>query len=152
MDRHSNKSTLAPPNPREWERLAERSRTSNLRSVPIEPARAPVKSIRCRLSPHEIDDLVARYTAGASLRSLSLGYGVSRSGIRPLLRAEGLTLRVQGMTPDEAESAVRFFESGLTIRQIVEQIGYSCGTIRTMLYENGVVLRPSPVGKRGTSE
>lgn len=147
MGRHSNKSTLAPPNHRELERLAQQSRTVKQQPLLIEPTRIPTKSLRRRLSPHEIEHLVARYIAGTSLRSLSTEYGVSRSGLRHLLRNEGVTLREYGITPEEAENAERLYESGLTIRQVAERVGSSFGTIRTTLHERGVVMRPKGVKK-----
>ena len=141
VDRHSNKSTLEPSSPQELMQLAQQIRTSNPQPLPIEPARAPTKSLRRRFSPQEIEDLVARYNAGAAIRALSLEYGVSRSGLRQLLQAEGVTLRVQGIMPEDAEKAVRLYETGLTIRQVVDLVGYSYGTIRSALHENGVAMR-----------
>lgn len=140
---HSNKSLLAPPSPRELEQLAQQSRTTPLQTLAIEPARVPVKSLRRRLSPHEIKVLVGRYNTGTSLRALSLEYGVSRSGLRHFLQGEGVTLREYGITPEGAENAVRLYESGLTIRQVAGRVGYSYGTIRTILHKRSVAMRAS---------
>lgn len=76
------------------------------------------------------------------MRALSREYGVSRSGLRHLLRGEGVALREQGITAEDADKAVRLYESGLTIRRVVERVGYSYGTIQRMLNEKGVVMRP----------
>ena len=54
-------------------------------------------------------------------------------------------MRVQGITPEDVEEAVRLYKTGFTIRQVVEQIGYSYGTIRTILHESGVVMRPTGI-------
>lgn len=91
---------------------------------------------------------MARYTAGEAIRTLSREYGVSRSGLCQLLRLKGVALREPGITPEDAEIAVRLYESGLTIRQVVENVGYSIGTIQRMLNEKGVVLRAGRRGKR----
>jgi lambda repressor-like predicted transcriptional regulator len=152
VDRNSNKSALAPPSPRELERLAQQSRTLQPQPSPIEPAGIPVKSLRRRFSPHEIEDLLTRYNAGAALRALSLEYGVSRSGLRQLLQSKGVALRTQGITSDDAEEAVRLYERGPTIRQVAEQIGSSFGTIRNVLHRHGVSLRPSAIRKRKADE
>lgn len=141
VDRHSNKSPLEPPSPPELEQLAQQCRMIQPQPFPIEPARVPTKSLRRRFSPQQIEDLVAQYNAGAAIRALSLEYGVSRSGLRQLLQAEGVTLRVQGVTPEDVEKVVQLCGNGLTIRQVVEQIGYSYGTIRKMLHEQDVTLR-----------
>lgn len=143
VDRCSNKSTLAPPLPREVERFAQQSRTTPLQPLAIEPAAIPVKSLRRRLSPCEIDNLIARYSAGATIRALSIEFKVSRSGLRHLLQDEGVELRAHGITSEDAEEAMRLYESGLTIRQIAEQLGSSFGTIQRVLHEHGVAMRAS---------
>lgn len=128
--------------------LAQQSRTIEPHPLPMEHARVPTKSLRRRISPQEIEDLVARYNAGAAIRALSLEYGVSRSGLRQLFQAEGVTLREQGITPEDAENAVRLYENGLTIRQVVGRVGHSYGTIRTVLHEHGAALRAAGRGNR----
>jgi len=125
---------------------------SQLGPVPIEPVHVPTRSLRRRLSPQDIGDLVARYGAGGSIRALSLEYGVSRAGLCKLLQSEGVALREQGITPDDAERVVRLYETRLTIREVVEQVGYSYGTIRKVLHEHGVVMRATRIGKREAPE
>lgn len=137
-----------PPSLFELARLAQQSRKSHSVAAPTEPARVPTRSLRRRLAPLAIDELVTRYNAGETIRALSREYGVSRSGLRQLLRGEGVPLREQGITPEDAERAVRLYESGLTIRQVVEQVGYSFGTIQRMLNEKGVALRVAGRGNR----
>lgn len=88
-----------------------------------------------------IQELVDRYTMLETTRALSRVYDISRSGLRQLLRDEGVALREHGITPEDVERAVRLYESGITIRQVVEQIGYSFGTIQRMLKEQGVAPR-----------
>lgn len=85
----------------------------------MEPRETAMRSLRRRLNRQEIEELVTRYIAGETIRALSREYGVSRSGLRQLLRGEGVALREQGITPEDAERAVRLYESGLTIRQVV---------------------------------
>lgn len=111
-----------------------------------------MKSLRRRFSPQEIEDLLARYNAGAAIRALSLEYSVSRSGLRHLLQGDGVTLREHGISQEEAENAVRLYESGLTIRQVVEQIDSSFGTIQRVLHEHGGAMRASAIGKRAESD
>lgn len=95
--------------------------------------------------------MVARYNAGEDTPALSREYGVSKTGLRELLLAEGV-MRRQAITPGDAEKAVRLYESGLTIKQTVEQVGYSFGTIRRVLHENGVPTRAAAIGKRSAPE
>lgn len=111
-----------------------------------------MRSIRRRLTPHTIAELVARYKAGEHTPALSREYGISKTGLLELLRTEGVPLRRQAITPEDAEKAVRLYESGLTIKQVVEQVGYSYGTIRRVLHENGVAMRATGIGKRTALE
>ncbi len=111
-----------------------------------------MRNLRRRLAPQFIEELVTRYTTGETIRALSREYGVSRSGLCQLLRAEGVPLREHGITLEDAETAVRLYESGLTIREVVEQVGYSYGTIQRMLNEQGVALRAGGRGTRAAME
>lgn len=140
-----------PPAFSELATLAQQSRKSHPVPAPIEPARVPTRSLRRRLRPQAIEQLVARYTAGETIRGLSREYSVSRSGLCQLLQDEGVALREQGITPDDAENAVRLYESGLTIKQVVAHIGYSYGRIRTVLHEHGATMRRSGRGRRVVS-
>jgi AraC-like DNA-binding protein len=113
----------------------------------------PHRNIRRRLSPQAIDELIARYTAGEATPALSREFGISASGLRDLLRAEGLSLRGHTITPEDVEKAVHLYERGLTITKVASQIGYSRDTIRKVLVKHGVVLRSGGPKKRDlTSE
>jgi AraC-like DNA-binding protein len=108
----------------------------------------PQRSIRRRLSPQAIDELIARYTAGEATPALSREFGISASGLRDLLRAEGVALRDRAITPEDVTKAVQLYEHGVTITQVVKHIGYSRDTIRKVLVEYGVVLRSGGPRKR----
>jgi hypothetical protein len=99
-----------------------------------------------------IEELVARYNAGEGTPALGREYGVSKTGLLQLFQTEGVSLRRQAISPQDAERAVRLYESGLTIKQVVEQVGYSFGTIRRVLHDHGVALRGSGVGKRAAPD
>lgn len=107
-----------------------------------------MRSLRRRLSPQVIEELVARYNAGEVTPALSREYGISKTGLLQLFQSEGVLLRRQAITSGDAETAVRLYESGLTIKQVVRQVGYSFGTIRRVLHENGVSVRTSGIRKR----
>ncbi len=148
IDRHSNKSKLMPPTPGEVAKLAHLSRTVTPEPTSKETQAVPHRSLRRRLSPQAINELVARYTGGEKTPALSREFGISESGLRDLLRAEGVTLRGHAITPEDVEQAVHLYERGLTITQVVAHIGYSHGTIRTALLKRGVAIRSGRDGKR----
>lgn len=100
-----------------------------------------MRNLRRRLAPSTIAELVARYNGGEHTPALSREYGISKTGLLLLFRAEGVSLRRRAMTPQDAERAVRLYESGLTVDEVVEQIGYSYSTIQRALHQKGVMLR-----------
>lgn len=105
------------------------------------------RSIRRRLGLPGIEEIVARYVAGEETPALSQEFGISASGLRDLLRAEGISLRGHAMTVQDAEKAVQLYLAGLTITQVVAHIGYSHGTVRTALLKRGIAIRSGAPGE-----
>jgi AraC-like DNA-binding protein len=126
------------------------SRKIQPEAISTEKPAAPHRSLRRRLAPQAIEELVARYLAGEETPALSREFGISGSGLRDLLRAEGVSLRGHAITPADAERAVHLYERGLNITQTVARIGYSHGTIRKVLLGHGVAIRSGGHGKRVT--
>jgi AraC-like DNA-binding protein len=152
-DGYSNKSLLSPLSPDDVARLAQLSRKIHPEATSEEKQAVPHRSIRRRLSPQAIDELIARYTAGEATPALSREYDISASGLRDLFRAEGVSLRGHAITPEDVEKAAQLYEGGLTITRVVKHIGYSHGTIRKVLVKHGVALRSGGPKKRDvTSE
>jgi hypothetical protein len=112
VDRHSSKSALLPPDFGELATLAQRSRAAQPEPIPTAPT-AQMRSLRRRLSPQMIEELVARYNAGEDTPTLSREHGISKTGLRQLFLAEGVAFRRQGITPEVADTAVRLYETGL---------------------------------------
>jgi AraC-like DNA-binding protein len=150
-DGHSNKSPLLPPKADEVARLAQLSRRIHPEATSTGWQAALHRNIRRRLAPQAIEELVARYAAGEETPALSREFGISESGLRDLLRAEGVSLRGHAITIQDAETALQLYQRGLTITQVVAQIGYSHGTIRKVLLKHGVVIRTGGVTKRGAN-
>ena len=152
VDRHSSKSALLPPSPRELAHLAQQARKNHPGPPPLAPAWVPTRSLRRRLAPRVVEELTTRYAAGEAIRALSREYGVSRSGLCQLLLRDGVALRRQGITPEDADEAVRLYQDGFTIRQVVDRVGHSYGTIRKVLHQHGVALNASESRNRAAEE
>jgi hypothetical protein len=116
--------------------------------IPVASEEAATRSLRRRLSPQQIEELVARYNAGEDTPALSRAYGVSRGGLRKVLLAQGVAFRKQPMTREDAERAIQLYQGGLTIDQVVERVGYSFSTVRRMLHANEVAVRERGGGKQ----
>lgn len=143
-------NSLLSPTPGQLERLAQKAPTSQPGPTPVKTA--PTRSLRRKLSPEVIRKIVRRYKSGEYTTDLSREYGISKSGLLKLLRSEGVSLRMQPITPKDEHRAVKIYEGGMTINQMAERVGYSYGTIRRVLHENGVAVRSRAIGKRETPE
>lgn len=114
----------------------------------LPPAGPEARSLRRRLTPEAREAIVSRYEAGESAVALSHEYGISRDGVRRLLKMAGVTIRTQFVvTPKAIQQIVRLYENGLTIRQVAVQVGCAYGTVRGVLQENDAEVRVSPVGR-----
>lgn len=72
---------------------------------------------------------------------LSREYGISKSALITLLRAEGVKLRRRPLSEAATERAVLLYEEGFTIQQVADQVNSSYGTIRKVLHREGVGVR-----------
>lgn len=130
-----------PPTPEAVAKLAHLSRQMPAESPANEMQPPRPRNLRRRLTPQAIEEIVTRYTAGEKTPVLSQAFDISESGLRDLLRAEGIVLRGHAITEEDAEQAVQLYGSGLTMTAVAAQLGYAHGTIRTALLKRGVVLR-----------
>lgn len=115
----------------------------------LKPPKSVARSLRRRLSPEAQEAIVSRYTAGESALALGQEYGISRDGVRRLLKSAGVPIRTQTVvTPKVTQRILGLYENGLTIRQVAAQVGCAYGTVRGVLHENDAEVRVSPVGRR----
>lgn len=143
VDATSRYSQL-PPTPTMLARLVKKVRASNVESEPSTSNKEYVpRNLRRRLDPKVISTLVDRYNAGEHTPVLAKEHGISMTGLRKLLLNEGVKLRMQSITPEDSDQAVKLYQSGLTIREVVKEVGYSLGSIRRELHRRGVPMRPS---------
>lgn len=116
-------------------------------TAPSKAGDVAMRSLRRRLAPRVIENLVARYNAGEDTPALSRAYGISKTGLLQLFQAEGVSLRRRAMTPADVERAVQLYERGLMISEVVRQVGYSSSTVQRALHKHGVTMRASCVRK-----
>lgn len=142
VDRQSRKWGSLPPTPDQLAKLAEASRALKPQPITENTESYRARSIKRRLSPQQIKQLVDRYEQGASITTLSREAGIARPTLRNLLRKAGVAPRRRGMTPEDEDKAISFYESGLTIYEVIDRVGYSYGVINRMLHKRGVKVRP----------
>ena len=99
------------------------------------------RSLRRRLEPALIKQLVAEYESGTTTPSLCETYGLSKTGILRLLRDEGVALRRRPLTDDQVEVARKLYEHGHPITVIAAHLDTSYNNVRQRLIKAGVRMR-----------
>lgn len=142
---------LLPPTAHDLDRLARQARMVKPERA-VNPPTAVARSLRRRLTPEVRQAIISRYESGESAKTLSKEFGISRDGVRRLLRDAGATIRSQfSVTTEAVGQIIELYEGGLTIRQVAAQVGCAYGTVRCVLHENGAEVRGAPVRQRVTS-
>ncbi|WP_460738101.1 helix-turn-helix domain-containing protein [Microbacterium neimengense] len=100
------------------------------------------RSLRRRLEPALIEQIVAEYESGSTTPSLCATYGLSKTGILRVLRDGGATLRRQPLTSEQVETARAMYERGHSIATIASRLDTSYNNVRQRLIKEGVQLRP----------
>lgn len=139
--RSNNSGEILPPTHTQLQRLAHAAR-----SLPTQPntliADESPRSLRRRLEPSIITEIVERYKRGEHTTQLCVEYGVSKGSVVKLLRDEKVQLRFQPLPEDKVEEAVKLYESGTAIAPIAKILEASFGSVRSSLKREGVQLRP----------
>jgi len=87
-------------------------------------------------------DIVARYEAGETSTALASHYGVAKSTVLGILRANSAVVRRQPLTAEQVSDAKRLYESGLSLSQVAQQLKVNQETMRIAILAAGVTLRP----------
>jgi hypothetical protein len=85
------------------------------RSAPC-PVRSP-RRVELRLTVADIAQLVADYQAGCAGEQLGESYGLARSTVIELLRAQGVMVRRPWVTLEETAQAVQWYQEGVRARR-----------------------------------
>ncbi|WP_420898072.1 helix-turn-helix domain-containing protein [Cryobacterium lyxosi] len=119
-----------------------------LRDTPCEPAEFQLHRLSSRLSAQQIKDIVRRYEAGESARTLASEFGVAPSALLRLLRERNVVVRQQVVTPEQDETMARDYEAGMTMAELEEKHGLSHGAMLRALHRRGVAMRPKAPRQR----
>jgi transposase-like protein len=109
----------------------------------FEDARGPnVRALRQaqrRLSPAELEALIAEYEAGARVCELAKIYDLHRTTIARHIARAGKTRPV--MTETQIDEAVRLYRDGWTLHNLGQHLGVADQTVRRVLVERAVAIR-----------
>lgn len=94
-----------------------------------------------RLSDDARTAVIERYEAGETSTALAEAYGVAKSTILGILRANSVVVRRQPLTPEQVSDATRLYNSGLSLSQVAERLRVNQETMRVALLKSGLALR-----------
>ncbi|TNC23811.1 helix-turn-helix domain-containing protein [Amycolatopsis alkalitolerans] len=99
-----------------------------------------------RLDDGEVQLLVEGYDAGSSVYELGEQFGISRQTVSRILKQRGVTMRRQGLSPEQVDEAVRLYAEGWSLARIGKRMAVDHGTVWHRLRERGVRMR-DPQGR-----
>lgn len=105
------------------------------------PTPARQRQAQRRLTPKQVQQLVAEYEAGASVRGLAARRGVHRTTVTMQLRQAGVPVRRRGLTEESRTEAVRLYGEGWSCQRLADRYGCNATTVWKMLQQAGVRLR-----------
>ena len=120
---------------------------SGLRS-PVQPsattARPGLHRTQTRLRPVEVDDLVAAYRAGDSVKQLADRYGVHRTTVIAQLGRQEVQLRptFTSWDHDALTAAVAYYASGASLATVANRFGVDPSTVANRFRRAGITIRP----------
>lgn len=126
-----------------------RKRWSELRKRINESPRRPASSgtpprSKRFLLPTDIDDIVHRYDAGETTGQIGAHFRISKSRVATVLREQGVTIRCQGLTIEQASEAEMLYADGKSLSWLGARYDVSHTTVAAALRRQGMQLRPRP--------
>ncbi len=94
------------------------------------------------LTGAEVDELVAAYEAGATLRGLAKQFHIHRLTADAHLARRGVPVRGAGLDSVQAKEAARLYQAGWTLLQLSRRFEVDAQTVRRTIARQGVSIRP----------
>jgi transposase-like protein len=94
-----------------------------------------------RVTADLLSYLITGYKAGQTTYQLARTHGLNRNTVAMHLRTAGVTIRMDGMTPEQIEQAVEYYRAGWSLAKIGREVGADAETVRKRLCERGVPMR-----------
>ena len=118
----------------------------------FEDARGPnvreLRQAQRRVSPAELEALIAEYEAGARVCELAKIYDLHRTTVARHVARAGKTRPV--MTEAQIDEAVVLYRDGWTLHNVGQRLGVADQMIRRVLVERAVTFRPGGRGRVAT--
>lgn len=94
------------------------------------------------LTDAEVDELVAAYEAGATLRGLAKQFHIHRLTAAAHLTRRGVPVRRAGLDSVQTKEAARLCQDGWTLVQLGRRFEVDAQTVRRTIARQGVSIRP----------
>lgn len=111
------------------------------REAAPEPPEYQVHRLSARLGADQVDEIVRRYEAGESARSLASEHDVAPSALGRLLRERNVVVRKLVVTPETAAAMARDYDAGMTMVELEKKYERSHGAVLRSLHRSGVQMR-----------
>lgn len=96
------------------------------------------------LTDDEIQQVVQRYSEGASVYELADEFGCHRGTISAVLKRQGITVSSKlSDRPALVERVLQMYADGMHGKEIAAELGISPGSVSKILHENDVRIRHS---------
>jgi AraC-like DNA-binding protein len=104
------------------------------------------------LRDNEVDQLVAKYEAGATVLELGELLGISRQTVGNYLRQRGIDTRPRGLAPEDVGAAAVLYQRGWSLARIADRFDTSPNTVRSRFKEVGITMRDTHGRERSAPE
>ncbi|MEC3975793.1 hypothetical protein [Amycolatopsis sp. H20-H5] len=94
-----------------------------------------------QLADEHIQELIAGYSSGATVRALGDRFGIERRTVSTILRRHGVPTRRRGLTPEQVDDAIHLYNFGWSLAWIGARMDVTAGTVRKRLLEHDVTMR-----------
>jgi len=93
------------------------------------------------LRPAEVDDLVAKYHAGTTVRELATQFGIHRATVGRYLKTRGIDTKPPALVASDVARATKLYREGWSLAKIAKHYGVSAHAVNDYLRVAGVELR-----------
>lgn len=108
--------------------------------------RRPASPVLRRLTPSEIEDVVAGYQSGRSLTDLAQEFGIHHRTVAGHLEERGVARRVNltKMSPADVRLAAIRYRAGKSLAAVGKALNVDASTVQRALKRAGVTIRQRP--------
>ncbi len=110
-------------------------------ATPVERETTPVPRAAKQLRGTQLQELVAAYEAGGTVRAVAKQFGVTPQTASSLLKRQGIALRDVRLSEEGIDKAVHLYAQGLSLSRVAERVNSTSETVRRQLRKRGVRMR-----------